>query len=128
MTAKVRLNASAIYREDALFRKQQAKDAKLLKQYEEELHDQTEFLIWQKEMKEKDKAHQIEVIVQRKEAIVQSHVTTAEAIAKQKEDNHAAAEILRQEAEVIRLQKEMEYEKYVLRNQGTYIVLLIPPL
>ena len=120
MTAKVRLNASAIYREDALFRKQQAKDAKLLKQYEEELHDQTEFLIWQKEMKEKDKAHQIEVIVQRKEAIVQSHVTTAEAIAKQKEDNHAAAEILRQEAEVIKLQKEMEYEKYVLRNQGTY--------
>ena len=51
--AKIRLNASASYREDALFRKQQAKDAKLLKQYEEELRDQTEFLIWQKEMKRK---------------------------------------------------------------------------
>ena len=74
-----------------MFRKQQAKDAKLLKQYEEELHDQTEFLIWQKEMKGKDKASQIELVDKRKEAIVQSHITTAEAIAKQKQDNHTAA-------------------------------------
>lgn len=91
ITAKVRLNASAIYREDALFRKQQAKDAKLLKAYEEELHDQTEFLLWQKEMKEKYKASQIELVEKRKEAIVQSHITTAGAIAKQKQDNHTAA-------------------------------------
>ena len=90
-SAKVRLNASAIYREDSLFRKQQAKDAKLLKQYEEELHDQTEFLLWQKEMKGKDKAAQIDSVEKRKEAIVQSHATTTEAIAKQKQDNHTAA-------------------------------------
>ena len=113
----MRLNASAIYREDALFRKQQAKDAKLLKQYEEELRDQTEFLIWQKEMREKDRAAQIEVVVQRKEAIVQSHITTAEAIAKQKEDNRIAAEKLRQEAEEIKLQKDLEIQRAILRNQ-----------
>lgn len=115
--AKVRLNASAIYREDALFRKQQAKDAKLLKQYEEELRDQTEFLIWQKDMKGKDKANQLELIAQRKEAILQSHINTHEAIMKQKDDNRNAADMLRQEADDIKIQKELEMERAILRNQ-----------
>lgn len=52
--AKVRLNASTIYREDALYRKQQAKDAAILKNYEDELRDPTEYFLWQNDLKQRD--------------------------------------------------------------------------
>ena len=48
LTAKVRLNNSTIYREDYLYRKKQANDAKILKNYEEELRDPIEYFLWQK--------------------------------------------------------------------------------
>ena len=44
---KVRLNVATILREDSLLRKQQAKDVELLKNYEMELRDPTEYFIWQ---------------------------------------------------------------------------------
>lgn len=53
-TPVVRNNASVILREDAIYRKQQAKDAQILRNYEEELRDPTEFYIWQAEWREKD--------------------------------------------------------------------------
>ena len=115
--AKVRYNASAVYREDYLFRKQQAKDAIILKQYETELRDQTEFLIWQKEMKTKDKSDQLELIVKRKEQAKISNIECAEAIMKQKEDNHLAADVIRNEKEAIKLQKKIDNEKELLKNQ-----------
>ena len=47
-TAKIRLNVSSILREDYLLRKQQQKDVSLLKNYEMELRDPTEYFIWYK--------------------------------------------------------------------------------
>jgi hypothetical protein len=116
--AKVRLNAAAIYREESLFRKQQAKDAEVLKRYEEELRDPVEFLIWQKEMKEKDRKYQLDLIAQRKSDIRQSHIESHEAIMKQKDDNRIAADLQREQAEISQQQKDLDLELELLRNQS----------
>lgn len=52
--AVVRQNVAAVLREDALLKQKQAKEFELLKRYEEDLHDASEFHRWQQEMKEKD--------------------------------------------------------------------------
>jgi len=52
--AVVRQNAAAVLREDALLKQKQAKEYGILKQYEQDLHDASEFHRWQNEMKEKD--------------------------------------------------------------------------
>jgi hypothetical protein len=116
---KVKLNAAAIYREDALFRKQQAQNALALMRYEEELRDPAEFLRWQKKMKEKDKQSQLELILQRKTDSRQSHIESHEAIIKIKEDNRIAADIQRGHTEICQVQKELNLEMELLRNQAT---------
>jgi hypothetical protein len=116
---KVKLNAAAIYREDALFRKQQAQDALVLMRYEEELRDPAEFLRWQKKMKEKDKQSQLDMIHQRKTDSRQSHIESHEAIIKIKEDNRIAADIQRGHTEICQVQKELNIEMELLRNQAT---------
>jgi len=50
----VKTSAVAVLREDALLRQKQAKEAALLKEYEQGGHDASEFSRWQVEMKEKD--------------------------------------------------------------------------
>lgn len=115
---KVRLNAAAIYREDSLFRKQQAKDAEILRKYEEELRDPVEFLIWQKEMKMKDRQSELDLIALRKSETRQSHVESLEAMQKQKEDNRLAADVQREQAELSQQQKELDLEIELLRNQS----------
>ena len=115
--AKVRLNAAAIYREDALFRKQQIKDAETLKKYEEELRDPTEFLIWQKDMKNKDKETQSNLILQRKSDAKQSFIESQEAINKQKENNLLSADIQREKQSFLIKQNELNEELILLKNQ-----------
>jgi len=62
MQQQVKNNASAILREDAIYRKQQAKDVQLLRAYEEELRDPTEFYLWQKEMRDRDAVEKLEKV------------------------------------------------------------------
>ena len=116
---KVKLNATAIYREDSLFRKQQAEDALILKRYEEELRDPAEFLRWQKKMNEKDKQSHLELIHQRKTDSRQSHIESHEAIIRIKDDNRIAADIQRGHTEICQVQKELSLEMELLRNQAT---------
>ena len=54
--ADVQLNVAAVLREDALLRKKQEQEAQLIKRFETELRDSTEFYQWQNEMREKDDA------------------------------------------------------------------------
>jgi hypothetical protein len=71
-TAKVRLNVSTILREDKLLRKQQEKDAQLLRNYEMELRDTTEYYSWQQDMLENDEAVKLQQVIMRREQAKQS--------------------------------------------------------
>jgi len=52
--AAVRQNVAAVLREDTLIRQKQAQEYEVLKRYESELHDASEFHRWQDKMKQQD--------------------------------------------------------------------------
>lgn len=115
--AKVRLNASTIYREDALYRKQQAKDAQILKNYEEELRDPNEYFKWQNDMKDRDHLEKLKLVALRREQAKMSQVEAKDATAKQREDNKMLADMLREQADAIKEQKILEEEIDIMKNQ-----------
>mmetsp|Transcript_15690 Transcript_15690/g.26154 ORF Transcript_15690/g.26154 Transcript_15690/m.26154 type:complete len:767 (+) Transcript_15690:121-2421(+) len=114
---KVRLNATSILREDALYKKQQAKDVQLIQNYEQELRDPSEYYAWQKEMKDRDEVVKLKQVAMRREQAKQSSEEAREAMAKQRDDNKTVGDILRQQAEAIALQKQIEREIKTLENQ-----------
>lgn len=52
--APVRQNIAAVLREDALLKQKQANEYQILKRYEEDLHDASEFYRWQDDMRQRD--------------------------------------------------------------------------
>jgi hypothetical protein len=122
--AKVRLNATAILREDSLYRKQQAKDVKLLKQYELELRDPSEFYSWQQQMKERDEKEKLELVTLRRQQAKLSSIDAREAMAKQREDNLMIGSLLREQGEEIKLQKELEQEITLLQNKEVVMEIM----
>jgi hypothetical protein len=116
--AKVKLNTAAILREDALYKKQQEKDYNLLKNYEVELRDCTEYYGWQRQMKQRDHEVKLQQVAMRRELSRQSAVDAKDAVERQKNHNRQIAEMLREQAEAILQQKEMMDEVRKLENQG----------
>lgn len=114
---EIRPNAAAILREDALYRKKQADDAMLLKKYEEELRDPTEYFRWQADMREKDEVEKLKYVAMRREQAKQSSEEAKLALLKQKEDNAQVAALVRKQGEVIKSQKQLEKEIEVLQKQ-----------
>lgn len=119
--AKIRFNAAAILKEDFLYRKQQAKDAAILKNYEEELRDPLEYFAWQAEMREKDHLIKLENVANRREQAKQSAEEAAAATIKQREDNATVAGLIREQAEVIVKKKELEAEIERIERRRTAI-------
>lgn len=117
MPAQVRLNASTIYREDALYRKQQAKDAQILKNYEEELRDPTEFYLWQADLRDKDESDQLKLVALRREQARQSAVEAKYAMENQYQDNLSVASMIRKQSENIKEKKSLEQEIEILKKQ-----------
>jgi hypothetical protein len=113
----IRLNAAAVVKEDALYRKQQAKDATVLRNYEEELRDPFEYYMWQQDMRERDGIDKLKAVAMRREQAKQTSIEAKEAMLRQKEDNYSVANLMREQAEVIKRQKELEKEIEHLHNQ-----------
>ncbi len=51
VAAPVRLTVASVMREDALYKKKQEDEARLIQAYESELRDSSEFIAWQAKMK-----------------------------------------------------------------------------
>lgn len=114
---EVKLNTSTVLKEDFLYRRQQAKDAALLRQYEEELRDPLDYYMWQHEMKERDHQDKLKQVVFRREQAKQTSIEAKDAMEKQREDNSKIANLMREQAEVIKEQKDLEKEIEMLRNK-----------
>lgn len=108
---------TSYHREDALFRKQQIKDELILKQYESELRDPTEFLMWQKNIQNEDKQKELDTIIQRKIDIKQSHISAYNSKMNKKQNNYDNATLQRMETDFLIKQKDMDNEIIVLNNQ-----------
>ena len=70
--APVKFNASAILREDAMYKRKQESEANLIKAYEAELRDSTEYYRWQTEMRAKDEEDRLALVEQRRNESVAS--------------------------------------------------------
>tara|TARA_B110000305_G_C19412196_1_gene626055 strand:+ start:1443 stop:1760 length:318 start_codon:yes stop_codon:yes gene_type:complete len=93
----VKLNAAAILREDALFKKKQAEEAKLIQNYEEELRDSTEFYRWRDDMEKHDDKMKLEQVKLKRMQAVQSSQNARDALDRQFNDNKAIADIIKEE-------------------------------
>lgn len=118
-TVSFKENSAAILREDYLYRKQQAKDAAILRNYEEELRDPTEYYLWQQEMRDFDATEKLKYVALRREQAKQSAEEAKLAMERQQRDNLAIATLVRQQGETIKRKKEIEHEIEVLQKQQT---------
>jgi hypothetical protein len=77
--AAVRLNAAAVLREDALVRKKQQEEADLIKRYESELRDDSEYYEWQAKMRDRDERKRLEEVEQRRVQMILTDEAAKEA-------------------------------------------------
>jgi hypothetical protein len=110
-------NVSTILREDALYRKQQEKDAQILRKYEEELRDPTEYYLWQQDMRERDETEKLKHVSMRRDQAKQSSEEAKYAMQKQQEDNAQIASMVREQGDVIKRQMVLEREIEMLTKQ-----------
>lgn len=117
--AVVRVNAATILREDFLYRKQQAKDAAVLKNYEEELRDPVEYFAWQQKMVEGDDQAKLENVLMRRRQAKESSEEAHRANEKLLADNIKVASLMRKQARMIDEKRAAENEVVILSRQVT---------
>lgn len=110
---EVKLNTAAILREDALYKKKQAKDAQLIHAYETELRDPMDFYRWQSEMMAQDQDKWKAEVEKRRLEMVQAQYEAIEAAHRAKMENREIAiqmKTIAKDLEAQRLQEEAELE------------------
>jgi len=89
--AEVSMNTAAILREDALLRNKQEKEFAILKEYESDLRDCSQFYEWQYEMRKKDQLEEQARVEQRKMEMKMARVDAMEAFDSMKRMNKLQA-------------------------------------
>jgi len=115
--AVVRQNVAAVLREDALLKQKQAKEYELLKRYEQDLHDGSEFHRWQEKMKEKDHLDEEKRVHTRIVEMQLARESAIEAREFQEKKNNILAEHQRGEFQVEMDQKKIELENDLVDKQ-----------
>ncbi|KAJ0401952.1 hypothetical protein P43SY_001999 [Pythium insidiosum] len=111
---EIKLNTAAILREDALFKKKQAKEAKLLHAYEAELRDPMDFYRWQSTMLQQDHEKWKAEVEQRRLEMVQAQYEAIEAAHRARLENREVAiqmKAISKEKEAQRQRGEQELEE-----------------
>lgn len=118
LVSNIKPNVSTILREDYLYRQLQAKDAKILKNYEEELRDPIEYYYWQETMEKQDEIEKLKYVNLRRDQAKQSAEEAKLAYEKQREDNLLIGNMIREQNEIIKRQKQLELEIETLEKQA----------
>ncbi|KAA6395889.1 MAG: putative myosin heavy [Streblomastix strix] len=110
--ANVRLNVAAVLREEKVFRKKQEEEAKILKQYEQDLRDSSEFEDWKQKGREKDEEDLRQKIEKTKEEIAQLSLEAQKAkILNVAKNQLAAAELQGDIASKLHEKREADEEE-----------------
>ncbi|CAM9428541.1 unnamed protein product, partial [Ectocarpus fasciculatus] len=115
--SQVRLNAAAILREDALLKRKQGQDAKLIKAFESELRDSTEFYLWQTEMRDRDAAIRKEQVEMKRAYAKASQQAARDSLEMQRAANSEVAARMKVEKDLMQEQREAEEELAVFMNK-----------
>lgn len=115
--AEVRQNQAAILREDALVSKKQAKEYSILKEYEAELRDASEYYAWQTEMRTKDHLEEEKRVHKRKVEMQMAKELAVEAHEAHVHMNHIKATHHKSEIEHALAVLEVEQQEKLLQNQ-----------
>lgn len=108
--ATVRHNTASVLREDALLKQKQAKEYQILKRYQEDLHDASQFYSWQEKMKEQDQSEEEARVRQRAIEMQLSRESAMEAYESSVRRKHIMAEHQREELQHGLQMKEIEKE------------------
>jgi hypothetical protein len=115
--AEFRMNASAYLREDSLYKKKQEDEVKLIKAYESELRDSTEYFRWQTEMREKDLQGRREQVERVRMLAKLSAEEAQQAMEKQRNDNAEIAALIKAESSEMHQQRMFESEMHRVMNK-----------
>jgi len=115
--ATVRMTATSIMREDALYKKKQAEEKAIIENYENNLRDGSEFYEWQAEMKAKDEALLQYQVNQRRREMAESAINAIEAKDKDLAHKKAVADEMKVESHQMQQKLKEEAEQRRLYNQ-----------
>ena len=107
---EVKLNTSAILREDAVFRARQREQYEIIKAYEAELRDSSEFLKWQHTMKEQDEQIKFDRVCRTRLLAKASAEEARKAVERNLEENKELAKKQLEETVAMREQRKMDDE------------------
>lgn len=112
---RVKLNMAAILREEAVYKKQQEQEAAMLKVYEEELRDASNYYKWQTEMKEKDEEERRLEVERRRIEMAMADLEAKEAREQKILENKVKAAAAQKEAleRLEHMKEELEKDKEV---------------